>query len=236
MSIVRIGCFEEHNRVSTNGTGFITNYKKRTFLITCRHVIEKCTSNQYFFIHETTNRCIPQNYKLYIRLEGVHFSEDDSKFESSDIAVFCLDDLIYNRYRKKALDISDLELNGTYNTFAYGFPNNYILSHVNYPEEILPPFEQSCKYSYQYNLSMLNQKNVPYRVKNVRGAIVDNCIYDDISGMSGGPLIDRNTRTVLGMIAFGALDGSVTMGDKKTPILGIIPKSELVKVLEEIMQ
>ena len=235
MAIVRFGNFESEYKVQTQGTGFFVKYKKNTFLITCKHNIKNGSKGHYFFMSKSTNREIPNYIELYVPLKNVQFSKFDSPLESTDIAAFQVDSNLIAGLGITPIKLMESISDINYNAIACGYPNEYIKSRLNEQEYFLVPYEVKCIYSNKSELNGLNQKKVPYRVKNIRCATIEKCAFKNVEGISGGPIIDLESQNVLGMVAFSGLGGEVECGGKAKEILGIIPSSDIIEMIDDIV-
>lgn len=234
MSIVRIGCFDGSSGVSTHGTGFIIKYDDKYYLITCRHVIHKCSTDSFFMLINTTNQPIPSNIDLYLRLGTPIFDKADTNDSSTDIVVF---ELSKTMIRKHKLESFKLEAFDNYDdvrmSVAIGYPNEYISSKSSLVIEKLEPYRTRCQYSDAYDLSNLELENFPFNVNVIKGAILEEVDFKSYSGISGGVLVDDESGQILGVISFAGIS-TVSIEGETVSAFGIIPKALIKKIIDKV--
>jgi hypothetical protein len=91
-TILLIGQVDSFGRSKTTGTGFLVSLSERTFLITCRHVVEASKPEQLIAI-PACKYVLPRSAQEMIILENTGvFHPDDNSEQSFDIVVFDVTD------------------------------------------------------------------------------------------------------------------------------------------------
>ena len=202
---VRFVCFETHLedfRLATNGgTAFVVRYKGTPFAITCRHVLSGFDVDELVITDARFGRRVAG-------VRGMYYPgnlKDD--VEDSD-----LDDICVIAFHKHDGDFFD----GAYNidrlAAATSEPANRLIAtgFLKQKSSISPPniFAGLCF------LQFTDAGVAAFDHTLRRGlATYSNPSFDSISGMSGAPVYNLNSRALCGMVARGGIqsDGACTM-------------------------
>jgi hypothetical protein len=200
---VRFICFETHLedfRLATHGgTAFVVKYKGRPFAITCRHVFQDFSIDDLVITDARLGR-------KAAGVKGMYFPgnlKDD--VEGSDLDDVCVID--FHHYDGNFFDgVFDLDRWGTATSepanrlIATGFlkeksfispPNVFLgLSFLQFTDAGVSGFDRT-----------LRQGLATYSKPSV----------DSITGMSGSPVFNLNSRALCGMIARGKLQSDGTL-------------------------
>jgi hypothetical protein len=72
---------------------------------------------------------------------------------------------------------------------------------------------------------------MPYKVTEILGAVINMPTFDNLSGISGGPLLHKKDNSVIGLICASGVEG-VEINGQEVPFLGIVPANSIIEVLD----
>ncbi|MCC6548768.1 MAG: hypothetical protein IT279_01735 [Ignavibacteriaceae bacterium] len=145
--LVLLGCKTSTGQAETFGTGFIVDYNKQLYVVSCKHVYHEVKNKDCIFAIPNPKQTLsPKNGYSIIPLSSHCFHIDDNSTLTYDIIVFKLVDIDKNALLSNG--IKPIELSSNYKSlndnsiklYSIGFPVDYTEKYLaNNTEANLPP-------------------------------------------------------------------------------------------------
>jgi hypothetical protein len=207
-TILLIGQADPYGGAQTTGSGFLVSLSERTFLVTCRHVVEASKLGQLVAIPGRAY-VLPRSAQEMVILDSTGvFHPDDNSAQSFDIVVFDVTNK-QSDFSKLGCDalafecISDeLHIPLGADLLVCGYPVSFLKSHHN-PQSDLPlPPEQRRAIVEKVPLQNLRISGFLHSINKIQFARTDDGVPIG-PGASGGAVFRTSDEKCVGILIAG---------------------------------
>lgn len=241
--VVIMGAQNRSGYFSIHGTGFLIAINNKAYSVTCRHVaISMCQYDVQFVIPNPKRT--PQISTALLLSKPIYYNLNEPYVDIClmELSQYQASVLKANGINTISLDISDEIVNTINNDtlITYGYPGDTTSKYLSeYEPNISLPTKEIHGIATDWSIETelyhpQNTKNKDaYNSKSIQIVYTEDNIIN-IEGMSGGPVFQKETGRLCGILTGGQINAQLSDG-KSANILLITPISYLIELLNRLI-